>query len=357
MKLQPYRKKSVKYTSLHQAPGEVTYVGTKEGVSVLDIIQYNESEYKHYTSDRLQDAIQFKETDKISWININGLNNTSDIEELGKEYGLHPLLLEDIVNTQQRPKIEEHENYLFLVLKMLYHDEQGKFIKEHISIVLGKNYVLTFQEANEDVLDGLRNRIANAKGRVRWRGADFLMYSILDAIIDNYFIIIENLSDNIEFLEDELLTKNPRENISNEIQRLKRKILKIRNTVLPLREVIKQLERDENQLIHSKTKNYIRDLLDHIVQIGESVEIYREMTWGLMDMYMTTISNKMNEVMKVLTIMSSIFIPLTFIAGVYGMNFDNMPELHEPYAYYFVLCVMILVFLGMLWFFKRKKWF
>lgn len=357
MKLRSPLKKPAKYTSLHQAPGEVTYVGTKNAISVLDIISYNETEYAHYKSDNWQDAFQLTETNKVSWVNINGLNNTSDIEKLGKEYGLHPLLVEDIVNTQQRPKIEEHENYLFLVLKMLYHDEHGKFTKEHISIVLGENYVLTFQEANEDVFDGLRDRIANSKGRVRQRGSDYLMYSILDAIIDNYFIIIENLSDNIEFLEDDLLSKEQRDNISNEIQHLKRKILKIRNAVLPLREVIKQLEKSTHRFIQSKTKNYLRDLLDHIVQIGESVEIYREMTWGLMDMYMTTISNKMNEVMKVLTIMSSIFIPLTFIVGVYGMNFDNMPELHEPYGYYVVWAVMILVFLGLLWFFKRKKWF
>lgn len=356
MKPQPVKRTKTKHTSLHQPPGEVTYVGEKDSVSSLEIIEYNEKEHQQFESDNLEDALQFNKTDKVAWININGLNNTSEIEKLGKQYKLHPLIVEDIVNTQQRPKIEEHENYLFLVVKMLYHDDQGKFTKEHVSIVLGENYVLTFQEAKEDVFNGLRDRIVNAKGRIRDRGSDYLMYALLDAIIDNYFIILENLGGNIAFLEDELLLKNPRENISMEIQKQKRKILKIRNAVLPLREVIRQLEKSEHRLIEEKTKNYVRDLLDHIVQICESAEIYREIAWDLMGMYMTTISNKMNEVMKVLTIMSSIFIPLTFIAGVYGMNFDFMPELDEPYGYFAVLGVMLLVCLGMIWYFKRKKW-
>lgn len=356
MSLSPIRKKKSSFNTNNRQPGEVIYVGKKEAVSELETITYNATEYNR-ESDNWEDAKKQNNPDKVTWFNINGLNDTSKIEKLGEEFGLHPLLLEDIVNTQQRPKIEEHENYVFLVVKMLYHDSEGKFVKEHISIVLEKNYVLTFQEANEDVFDQLRNRIKNGKGRVRQHGSDYLMYSILDAIIDNYFVIIENLGDNIEFLEDELLIKTPRENISSEIQSLKRKILKIRNAVLPLREVIKQLEKDENTLINIKTKNYIRDLLDHILQIGENVEVYREMTWGLMDMYITTISNKMNEVMKVLTIMSSIFIPLTFIAGVYGMNFDYMPELRQHDAYFIVLGVMALIFLGMIWYFKRKKWF
>lgn len=349
-------RKKRKHNSLHQYPGEVTYVGEKESVSSLEIIDYSKENHRQYGSEKLEDAYPFKESKQIKWININGLNNTHEIEKLGKHFGLHPLVVEDIVNTQQRPKIEEHKNYLFLVLKMLYHDAEDEFTKEHISVVLGENYVLTFQEAKDDVFDGLRHRISTSKGRIRNLGSDYLMYSILDAIIDNYFIIIENIGDRIQELEDELFLKNPRESIAVEIQELKRKILKIRKAVLPLREVIKQLENSKHPFIEEKTRNYLRDLQDHVIQNCENIEIYREMTWGLMDMYMTTISNKMNEVMKVLTIMASIFIPLTFIAGVYGMNFDYMPELDEHYAYFVVWGVMILVFLGMLWYFKRKKW-
>lgn len=354
MKLKPPKRK--KYNSLHQLPGEVTYVGKKETVSSLEIIDYNKENYQRYESEKLEDAYRFKETEHITWINVNGLNNTKQIEKLGKYYNLHPLIVEDIVNTEQRPKIEEHENYMFLVLKMLYYDEKGEFTKEHISLILEKNHVLTFQEAKEDVFDGVRDRIATSKGIIRSVGADYLMYSILDAIIDNYFVIIEEIGEKIQLLEDELFLKNPRESIVEEIQALKRKILRVRKAVLPLREVIKQLEKSEHPFIEKKTKNYLRDLNDHIIQVCESVEIYREMTWGLMDMYMTTISNKMNEVMKVLTIMASIFIPLTFIVGVYGMNFDYMPELDEHYAYFVVWGVMILVILGMVWYFKRKKW-
>lgn len=354
MKLKPPKRK--KYNSLHQLPGEVTYVGKKETVSSLEIIDYDKKSCQRYESEKLEDAYRFKETEHITWINVNGLNNTRQIEKLGKHYNLHPLIVEDIVNTEQRPKIEAHEDYLFLVVKMLYHDENEAFTKEHISIVLGRNHVLTFQEANDDVFDRLRDRIVTSKGIIRSVGADYLMYSILDAIIDNYFIIIEEVGEKIQQLEDELFLKNPRESIAVEIQALKRKILRIRKAVLPLREVIKQLEKSEHPFIEKRTINYLRDINDHIIQNCENIEIYREMTWGLMDMYMTSISNKMNEVMKVLTIMASIFIPLTFIVGVYGMNFDYMPELDEHYAYFIVWGVMILVILGMVWYFKRKNW-
>lgn len=354
MKLPLHKKR--KYGSLHQLPGEVTYVGEKESISTLEIIAYDKKNHQRHESENLEDAFKFKESDQNVWINVNGLNNTQEIEKLGKHYGLHPLIVEDIVNTQQRPKIEEHENYLFIVLKMLYYDDKNEFTKEHISVVLEENQVLTFQEAKEDVFDGLRDRIVNSKGRIRNVGADYLMYSILDAIVDNYFVIIENISEKIQGLEEELFLKHPRKSISVEIQQLKREILKIRKAIFPLREVIKQLEKSEHRFIEKKTKNYLNDISDHVIQVCESVEIYREMTWGLMDMYMTTISNKMNEVMKVLTIMASIFIPLTFIAGVYGMNFEYMPELDERYGYFVIWGVMIIVFLGMLWYFKRKKW-
>ena len=349
------RPKSTK--ALHQAPGTVTYVGSKEKTeTLLEVIDYNAEHFERFSSKSPEDAFTFEEENRVTWINIDGLSNTSEIEKLGKYYELHPLIIEDIVNTNQRPKIDEYKDYYFIVAKMLYRKADGTLENEHISIVLGKNYVLTFQEAGGDVFDGVRERLSNAKGRIRTRGADYLVFALLDAIVDNYFVVVEDMSDRIETLEEQLFQKQPSDDMTFEIQELKRTILRIRRAVFPLREVVSRLEKLDSGLIQEHTGNYIRDLYDHIVQATENIEIYREMTWGLMDMYMTTISNKMNEVMKVLTIMASIFIPLTFLAGIYGMNFKYMPELDWKYSYPVLLILMLLMIVGMLLFFKRKRW-
>lgn len=345
------------HKSLHQSPGKVIYVGKKENETRLEVISYSENNYSHVESDDLQKAYGLKETQEKTWINLDGLNQVSEIEKLGHEFELHPLVMEDIVNTEQRPKVEEYEKYIFVTLKMLYYDKNGDFVREHLSVILGKNYVLTFQEANEDVFGRLRERISSGKGKIREAGADYLMYSILDAVIDNYFTVVESISEKIQALEEELFKKDVSENLAGEIQHFKREILKIRKAVLPLREIVKQLQHSGHPFLHSKTKHYLTDLYDHIIQVGESVELYREMAWGLMDLYMTGISNKMNEVMKVLTIMASIFIPLTFIVGVYGMNFHYMPELDEPYGYFVIWGIMIGIFIAMIIYFKKKKWF
>jgi len=347
----------VKNTSVNQVPGQVIYVGSKENTSTsLEIIDYNKENHEVKHTNNINEVFQYRDSEDITWVNVNGLNATEEIEQLGKFYGLHPLILEDIVNTQQRPKIDEYDTYIFMVLKMLYYAEDGELIKEHMSIVLGEKYVLTFQEADGDVFDGVRDRIKNAKGRIRNSGPDYLTYTFIDAIIDNYFIIIETMGDKIEELEDSLFLDDPEETITQDIQDLKKEIIRIRRAIYPLREVINRLEKGEHPLIHEKTNHYLRDLYDHIIQVSENIEIYREMTWGLMDMYMTTISNKMNEVMKVLTIMASIFIPLTFMAGIYGMNFEYIPELQLKYGYFYLWAAMLIVFFGLLWYFKRKKW-
>lgn len=349
------RPKSTK--ALHQAPGTVTYVGRKEEVeTTLEVIDYNAQHFERYTSKTPEDAFKFEAEDRTTWINIDGLSNTSEIEKVGKYYELHPLIIEDIVNTNQRPKIDEYGDYFFIVAKMLHYREDGRLENEHISIVLGKNYVLTFQEADGDVFDGVRERLASAKGRIRSRGADYLVFALLDAIVDNYFVVVEEMSDRIEAMEERLFNTRPNDDITLEIQELKRTMLRIRRAVNPLREVVSRLEKVDHDLVQEQTINYIRDLYDHMIQVSENIEIYREMTWGLMDMYMTTISNKMNEVMKVLTIMASIFIPLTFLAGIYGMNFEYMPELHFKYSYPILLALMLLLLLGMLYYFKRKRW-
>ena len=349
------RPKSTK--ALHQAPGTVTYVGTKEKAeTVLEVIDYNTEHFERYISKKPEDAFQFEEENRVTWINIDGLSNTAEIEKLGKYYELHPLIIEDIVNTNQRPKIDEYKDYYFIVAKMLYHKQDGSLENEHISIVLGKNYVLTFQEADGDVFDGVRERLTNSKGRIRSRGADYLVFALLDAIVDNYFVVVEEMSDRIEALEEHLFKRQPNDDMTFEIQELKRTMLRIRRAVFPLREVVSRLVKIKSGLIQEQTLNYLGDLYDHIVQASENIEIYREMTWGLMDMYMTTISNKMNEIMKVLTIMASIFIPLTFIAGVYGMNFEYMPELEWRYSYPILLVMMAVLLVSMLLFFKKKRW-
>ncbi|AXO79751.1 magnesium and cobalt transport protein CorA [Olleya aquimaris] len=342
---------------LGQVPGALVYTGAKDNKQLqLHAFDYNEHDYKEADLSSVEEAFRFKDSETVTWFNLNGLNFINQIEKIGQHYNLHPLILEDIVNTSQRPKIDEYKDYFFIVLKMMYYDESEKIVSEQVSMVMGKNYVLTFQEAEGDVFNGLRERIRHKKGRIRDEGSDYLLYALIDAIVDHYYAIIETMGNKIEDLEDDLFTGLTQEEISQQIQNLKREILKIRRAIFPLREIINRLEKSEGPLIEEKTTHYFRDVYDHIIQVTENIDIYREMIWSLMDMYMTTISNKMNEVMKVLTIMATIFIPLTFIAGVYGMNFKNMPELENPDGYYIVWIVMIAIFIGMVVYFKRKKW-
>ncbi|CAH8283351.1 magnesium transporter [Mariniflexile fucanivorans] len=345
------------HKKIGKAPGSMIYTGEKSTKKLfIEVFDYNVEKCTEEELPTIEHAFDFKGSDSVTWININGLNHVDAIEKLGNHYNLHPLVLEDIVSISQRPKIDEYEDYLFVVLKMLYHDKDDNVLYEQVSFILGKNYVLSFQESEGDVFDTVRERIRHGKGRVRTMQSDYLLYILMDAIVDNYFTIIETLGDKIEDFETDIFNGNVNNSINKEIQDLKREILKIRRSIYPLREVISRIDKHESSLIQKRTKTFYRDIYDHLIQVTENIDIYREMIWSLMDMYMTTISNKMNEVMKVLTIMASIFIPLTFIAGVYGMNFDHIPELHYEYAYPVFWGVMIIIFLGMLYYFKRKKW-
>ncbi|MFD1614037.1 magnesium/cobalt transporter CorA [Gelatiniphilus marinus] len=342
---------------LGQIPGSIIYTGKKASHKLfIEAFDYNKDQYIEKELLAVEESFEFKLTNSTTWINLNGLNHVNDIEKLGNHYNLHPLVLEDIVNIAQRPKIDEYEDYLFVVLKMLYYDENNNITTEQVSFVLGKNYVLSFQESDGDVFDTVRDRIRQAKGRVRNMHADYLLYILIDAIVDYYFSIIEVLGDKIEDFETAIFNGKITDDVSKDIQDLKREILKVRRAIFPLREVISRIEKHESPLIQKKTKTFYRDIFDHLIQVSENIDIYREMIWSLMDMYMTTISNKMNEVMKVLTIMASIFIPLTFIAGIYGMNFEYIPELKYKYSYFILWGVMVLLFIGMLFYFKRKKW-
>ncbi len=350
------KKKSKHHKKIGQVPGTLIYTGEKANNLAIEVFDYNLDRIEEKDLSKIEDAFQYKSTDSITWININGLNHINDIEKIGNHYNLHPLILEDIVNTGQRPKIDEYDDYLFVVIKMLYYNTEEKIISEQVSFILGENYVLTFQEAEGDVFDSVRERLRNSKGRIRGLGSDYLLYALVDAVTDHYYSIIETMGDKIETLEDNLFNGQSENEISQQIQDLKREVLKVRRAIFPLREIINRIEKTDNKLILEKTLHYYRDIHDHIIQISENIDIYREMIWGLMDMYMTSISNKMNEVMKVLTIIATIFIPLTFIAGIYGMNFDNIPELHYKYSYFILWIVMIALFIGMLFYFKRKKW-
>ena len=351
-----YRKSSAKAT-IGLSPGTAVYVGSKPASELfIEVFDYSKDFIKEEQLNTIEDTYQYIDSTPVTWLNINGLNHTSEIEKIGKYCNLHPLIIEDIMNTHQRPKVDEYEDYQFVVLKMLYFDEDQNLIVEHISFVLGDDIVISFQESNKDVFDEIRNRIRNGKGRIRTLGADYLLYALMDAVVDNYFNLIEAMGDKIEQLENKLFEARQESNISADIQILKREILRIRRAVSPLREVVNRIEKSEHKLLTEKTGIYLRDLYDHVIQVSETIELYREMIWSLMDMYMTTISNKMNEVMKLLTIIATIFIPLTFLAGIYGMNFENIPELSFRYGYYILWGVMFSIFAGLIYYFKRKKW-
>ncbi|MFV0541775.1 MAG: magnesium/cobalt transporter CorA [Aestuariibaculum sp.] len=342
---------------LGQAPGSVIYTGNKSAKPLfIEVFDYNNENCFIKEFNDVSDVFNFKHSNSISWININGLNHVESIENLGEHFNIHPLVLEDTVSISQRPKIDEYDDYIFLVLRMLHYDNDETIVSEQVSFILGNNYVLSFQEAEGDVFDTVRDRIKQGRGRVRNMQSDYLLYILMDAIVDHYFTVTETLGDKVEDLESEIFLGNSDESLNKDIQNLKKEILRIRRAIFPLREVLNKIDKHDSPLIQDKTKTFYRDISDHLVQVTENIEIYREMISSLMDMYITTISNKMNEVMKVLTIIATIFIPLTFIAGIYGMNFDNMPELHYKYSYFILWGIMISLFIIMLIYFKRKKW-
>ena len=338
-------------------PGALIHIGERKTEKVrIRILDYDEAQFEEKEAKTIEECFPFKDKSTITWINIDGIHQVEIIEKLGNYFGLHPLLLEDILNTEQRPKMEDYGDYIFIVLKMLYLGEANNEIEaEQVSLILGSNFVISFQERGRDVFEPVRDRIVNAKGRIRKAGADYLAYTLLDAIVDNYFIILESLGETMEETEEQLTT-NPNPETLQLIHALKKEMIFLRKSIWPLREVISGLERCESSLIHESTGAYLRDVYDHTIQIIDTVESFRDMISGMLDIYLSSISNKMNEVMKVLTIFASIFIPLTFVAGVYGMNFSFMPELKWQWGYFGVLGVMALVGISLVVYFKRRKW-
>jgi len=338
-------------------PGTLVHIGERKAEKVkIGILDYDETQFEEKEAKTIEESFPFKDKPTVTWINIDGLHEVEIIEKLGSNFGLHPLLLEDILNTDQRPKMEDYGDYIFVVLKMLYSGEnKGEIEAEQVSLILGSNFVISLQEHEGDVFNPLRDRIRKNKGRIRKVGADYLAYALLDAIVDNYFLILENVGEKIEDTEQQLAT-NPSQETLQYIRELKNEMIFLRKSIWPLRELINGLERGESTLIHESTGAYLRDVYDHTIQIIDTVESYRDMISGMVDIYLSSISNKMNEVMKVLTIFASIFIPLTFVAGIYGMNFEFMPELKWHWGYFALLAVMTLIGISLVLYFKRKKW-
>jgi len=338
-------------------PGTLVHIGMERiDKARITLIDYNERNVQEKKVKAVEECFQFKDSSTVTWINIDGVHQVEIIEKIGKHFNLHPLIMEDILNTDQRPKLDDYEDCVFLVIKMPYFDMKENTIRvEQISLVLGSNYIISFQEMEGDVFNPVRERIKSGKGRIRKSGTDYLIYALIDAIVDNYFLILEKIGERIETIEEELVTEPGRGTLHN-IHELKREILFFRKSVWPLREVVSAMERSESVLIKESTRVYLRDVYDHAIRVIDTMETFRDMLSGMLDLYISSVGQKTNETMRVLTIIATIFIPLTFIAGLYGMNFEFMPELKWRWGYPAVLLVIVIIGAFMLYYFRRKKW-
>ena len=348
------KKKSIK-TGL--PPGSLIHIGDENNKDVqINLFSYTEDHFEEKLIDIDKISQIFPLKDQVYWIAVEGIHDVDIIKNLGDAFGLHPLVLEDILNTDHRPKIENYDKYAYIVAKLLlYEKKENEVTTEQESFILGENYIISFSERKTEIYEKVQERIRQGVGQTRKMGADYLLYSLLDVIVDNYFDVLERISDEIELAEDELITKPSPETLKV-IHKFKKEMLYMHKAVWPLREVIGVLERNEIALMKESTSLYIRDLYDHVIQIMETVETLRDILSSMLDMYLSSISNRMNEVMKILTMISTVFIPLTFIVGVYGMNFKYMPELNWPFMYPVLWVIMISIAVLMLSFFKKKKW-
>ncbi len=338
------------------APGTLIYTGPpREAAVTCHVMDYGPEHFEELpdvTLDRLSIATR---EDTVTWVNVNGIHDVDLVAKFGEKLDLHQLVMEDIVSPRQRPKAELFDDHVYIVVKMLHLDESGEISTEQVSIVAGVRYVVTFQEQPGDVLEPLRNRIRAGRGLIRKNGPDYLTYAIVDTVVDNYFHVVERIGEQIEVLEEEVSGDPTRETL-HRINDLKRQILMLRKNIWPLREVMAGIERDDSHFFKPRTRTFLRDVYDHVVQVIDFLETYRDLLSGLTDLYLSAISHRMNEIMKVLTIVGVIFIPLTFIAGIYGMNFEWIPELQWKWGYPAVWGLMISVAAGLLLFFRHKKW-
>jgi magnesium transporter len=339
------------------SPGTVMHIGEKKIEKPrITIINYDPERLEEKTLQRIEESFPYKDTPQVTWINIDGLHEVGIIEKIGSAFGIHPLTLEDIVNTGQRPKIDDFEDYIYIVFKMLIFDETTCHISsEQVSLIVGPRFIISFQEIEGDVFNFVRERLRKGRIHMRKSGPDYLAYALMDAVVDHYFLILEKMGERIEHFEDRVQSE-PTPKILQAIHDLKREIIYFRKQVWPMRELLNNLQKTESHLVQQTNKVFIRDVYDHTIQVIDTIESFRDIIVGMMDLYLSAMSNRMNEVMKVLTIMATIFIPLTFIAGIYGMNFKFMPELEWKWSYPVLWALLIVIFGGMLFYFKRKKW-
>ncbi|GAB3256797.1 magnesium/cobalt transporter CorA [Larkinella harenae] len=344
------------------SPGSLIYVGQEiEYKTTIRRIDYNEASYTVETIKRLANCRKpEEESNLVSWLDVDGIHEPAVVERIGQQYQLHPLLLEDVMNSQQKPKVEEYDgSYLFATLKMLYFKPEIQELEaEHLSFVLGKNYLVSFQEERKaDLFQPVLDRIQASAGKTRRNGPDYLLYALMDLVVDHYFVVLDNIGEKLEILENSIIQQVAGQQTLTRLYTLKRELTLMRKSVWPVREMINRLLLEESDLIRPSTIPFLRDLYDHVIQVLDSLDSYRELATGLLDVYLSTLSNRMNAVMKTLTIFSAIFMPLTFIVGVYGMNFDNMPELHTQNGYYAVWGVMAVLTVLMIIYFRRRRWF
>lgn len=338
-------------------PGTLVHVGeTKIEAARVTVITYDAEHVEEREVESVEECVRVEDRGPVSWINVDGLHEVEIIERLGACYDIHPLVLEDVLHTGHRAKLEDSDDYAYIVLKALDWDgESEAAIHEQVSVILGRGFVLSFQERKSSMLEGVTHRIREGKGRIRSRGADYLAYAIMDAVVDNYFVVLEKIGEHIEAVEEDVM-KDPSADTLQELHRLREETLAARKAVWPLREVVNALLRGESSLFSEETHLFLRDVYDHLVEVVETLEAYRDLLGSMAETYLSVASNRMNEVMKVLTIIATIFIPITFVAGVYGMNFKYMPELAWRWAYPCALGLMALVAGVMLLYFRRRRW-
>jgi magnesium transporter len=339
------------------APGTLEHIGEKKiDQPLMRLVTYDGSGINEQELQTLDQFPARTEVAGVAWLNIDGIHDLALIEQIGQRFGIHPLAQEDIVNTGQRPKVEVFDDALFLVLKMLRYDEIEEIIlAEQVSLVLGPHWLISFQETSGDVFDPVRERLRRGKGRIRTAGCDYLAYALIDAVVDHYFHILERIGTRIEDLE-EAITDSPQQKNLHAIHYLKREVIYLRKQVWPLREMVGRLIKEDSPLVHETTRLFLGDVYDHVIQSMDTIESYRDLLTSLLDLYLSMVSNRMNEVMKVLTIIATIFIPITFVAGIYGMNFKYMPELDWRWGYAMAWAVMAVIAAGLLIYFKRRKW-
>jgi magnesium transporter len=338
-------------------PGSLVHIGLeREEEPRITILDYDETHVEEREIQSVDELAPYVGKPSVTWIDVVGIHEPKIIEQIGCQFHIHPLLMEDIMNTTQRPKIDDLGKYICMILKLITFDEKSMELRiEQLSLVFSNDFVLSFQESESGIFKPLRDRIRNSLGRIRKMGTDYLAYTLMDAVVDHYFVVMEKMGEKIDDLENEVVA-NPKRETLRGVQQLRDEILLVRRSIWPLREVISLLERAESPLIDKTSAIYFRDIYEHTIQVMDTVDTYRDILSGMFDIYLSSISNRLNEVMKVLTIIATLFMPLTFLAGVYGMNFEHMPELKWQYGYFMLWGVMILIALTMLVYFRKRKW-